>query len=364
MRQNLPGTVWQKIVSQFGAPPQWVPLGNVATGPTGQQGPPGNHGQQGPPGSSIVGPQGTPGSVNGAGIRGTIIQGRLSLDSANAVSQADQLAKSTLYFLPYINDGGAQNTQGNIVTFNGSSWNSLAFGSTSLNINGLTSGKNYDVFAYVVTNALNLTVGAAWTSDTARADALGTQDGVLVNGQIYASGACPVGIGLWVGTIRMIGAGTCEDSVANRFVWNAYNRVPRHLLARNTAANSYTYNVNTWRAAFNTTTVGQYSFQYVVGAQIEPVRARAHSVAFNSNEPFFASGIGIDSTTVNSSDCAGGFRLPVFADYTGYPGLGFHNIQRLESSRTTVTSTWYDNADLGGGAVNQVQSALWGEVFA
>ena len=246
---NLPGTVWQKIVSQFGAPPQWVQLGSVATGPTGPQGAQGNPGKQGPPGTSVVVRQGTPGSVNGAGLRGSICQGRLSLDSANAISPTDQTGKATLYFLPFINDGGTLNSQGNIVTYNGASWNSSAFGSTSLSIAGLTSGKNYDVFAYVSGGLLALTISAAWTNDTTRADALGTQDGVLVNSVAYAAGACAIGIGLWVGTIRMSGSGVCEDSAAQRFVWNAYNRVVRHLLARNTVGTNWSYTLETWRQA-------------------------------------------------------------------------------------------------------------------
>ncbi len=359
---NLPGTVWQKQVPFFGAPPQWVQLGNVATGAPGAAGPQGIPGQQGPPGTSVVGPQGDPGSVNGAGLRGSICQGRLTLNSANAIATTDQTGKATLYFVPFINDGGAQSTSGNIVTYNGASWNSFSFGAISLSVSGLISGKNYDVFAYVASNILNLTIGPAWTSDTARTDALGVQNGVLVNGVAYAAGACSIGQGLWVGTVRMSGAGVCEDSVAQRFVWNAYNRVQRKLLARNTANTNWTYTTAAWRPSNNSTVVGQQRFQWVTGAQVEPLFARAHSVAYNASEPFYSAGIGIDSTTVNSSDCSGGFRLPVVADYTGYPGLGFHYAQRLETSRATGTSSWYDNSD--STVVGEIQSALWGFLYA
>lgn len=355
---NLPGTVWQKVVPFFGAPPQWVPQGSVATGPAGANGLPGPQGIQGPPGPATPGPQGSPGSVNGAGIRGTVVQGRLTLDSANPVSTTNQTGKSTLYLLPFINDGGGQNTSGNIVTYNGVSWNSFAFGSTSLNINGLTSGKNYDVFAYVASNNLNLTISAAWTNDTTRADALAVQDGVLVNSQTYASGVCVPGIGLWVGTIRMSGAGVCEDSSSSRFVWNAYNRVPRALISKETAT-TWTYTTATYRPMNNATAVGVERVQLLLGALIEPVELVATGIAFNSSNPFVASGVGVDSTSTNSADIVGGFNASVPSLYKGYPGLGFHFLQQLEISQAEGTTNWY-----GTDGLTFVQSGMSGHVFA
>jgi len=86
----------------------------------------------------------------------------------------------------------------------------------------ITSGKNYDVFLYDNAGTLTLELSAAWTSDTARADALTTQDGVYVK-----SGATTR---RHLGTIRASGANITEESTSKRFVVNRYNQVQRLLL--------------------------------------------------------------------------------------------------------------------------------------
>lgn len=67
---NLPGTIWQKIVTQFGAPPQWLQVGNFSQGPTGLQGPQGVPGLQGTQGA-----QGVQGPTGATGASGTMPRG-------------------------------------------------------------------------------------------------------------------------------------------------------------------------------------------------------------------------------------------------------------------------------------------------
>jgi hypothetical protein len=83
----------------------------------------------------------------------------------------------------------------------------------------VVTGKNYDVFIFPSGATVGLELGSAWTSDTARADALGTQDGIFVKAADHTR--------LWVGIVRATASGQTEDSQARRFVANYYNPVPR-----------------------------------------------------------------------------------------------------------------------------------------
>ena len=151
----------------------------------------------------------------------TVPGGRLTLETGVPVSSSDQTAKSTLYYTPY---------SGNrIDLWDGSVWRPFLFTETSLSLT-LTSGKNYDVFGYINTgtDTLNLELSTAWTTDTARATALTTQDGILVK-----SGA---GTRRYLGTLRATGTNTTEDSLRQRFVWNYYNQVPRAVYINNTGS--------------------------------------------------------------------------------------------------------------------------------
>src|SRR5580765_466510 len=86
--------------------------------------------------------------------------GRLTLETGVPVSSTDQVAKGTLYYTPYLHNG--------VRIWDGTRWNLATFSQLSLALT-VTSGKNYDVF--LVSNS-SLELSAAWTTDTARADAL------------------------------------------------------------------------------------------------------------------------------------------------------------------------------------------------
>lgn len=154
---------------------------------------------------------------------------RLTTESGVPVSTSDRTSQSTLYLTPYIGN--------KIALYNGSSWDVLSSAEVSLALSGLTSGKNYDVFAYNNSGTLALELSAAWTNDTTRADALARQDGVLVK-----SGTATQ---RYVGTIRTTGTTTTEDSAAARLVWNVTNQVQRRV--HKNSSSSHTYNSTTVR---------------------------------------------------------------------------------------------------------------------
>jgi len=152
-----------------------------------------------------------------------LVNGRLTTESGVAMSTSDRTSQSTVYFTPF---NGNQ-----IALYDGTGWSIRTFTERSLTLSGLTSGKNYDVFIYDNAGTITLELSTAWTSDTARADALTTQDGVLVK-----SGATTR---RYLGTLRTTSTTATEDSAAKRFLWNYYNGEERSLLKSISA--SYTY---------------------------------------------------------------------------------------------------------------------------
>jgi hypothetical protein len=138
---------------------------------------------------------------------------RLSAQTGVAVPITDQTAVGTLRYTPHVS--------GTVIYWTGSAWAQATISEISLSLT-LTIGKNYDVFVSCTdATTCALSGASAWTTDSTRADALGTQNGVPVLASDHTK--------LWVGMIRASGTNTTEDSVLNRFVWNTYNRVDRHL---------------------------------------------------------------------------------------------------------------------------------------
>lgn len=284
---------------------------------------------------------------------------RLSTENGVSVSTADRTAQSTLYIVPHEHNALGVNDGTNISNYKTISTTS----GFSLALSGMTSGKNYDVVAYEWSGTPELDLLPAWTNDTTRATALvmgyyryisGTATG-LINARSLTNAR-------YVGTIRATGATTTEDSASKRFVWNAFNQVPRPVRVIDTTDN-YPYQTAAFRQVRATAT---NQFEYVCGLSERPIVARARGAASHSvSSAEFCSGIGIDSTTVNSAQLFGGSSSVVnqfgscHADYEGYPGIGYHYVAWLEYSRiTTGTLTWY-----GDGGIATLQTGLMGHVW-
>jgi hypothetical protein len=278
---------------------------------------------------NLAGQRGATGATGAAGgaSAGTA-NGRLTTESGVAVSTSDRTAQSTLYFTPY---------KGNTVSlYNGSTWAGLAFTEISLALSGLTSGKNYDVFVYDNAGTLTLELSAAWTTDTARADALTTQDGVLVK-----SGALTR---LYVGTIRTTGTTTTEFSFGRTtsqtggkaFVWNYYNRLPVEISVFDTTDN-WSYTTDTWRQA---NAASGNKVEFVVGVNEESFNAllMAGTYHVNNNTAPARVAIGLDSTTtpgkyiaqVQSNDGNTQDKRNMTVKRAEFSGIGYHYLSWME----------------------------------
>lgn len=161
-------------------------------------------------------------------MQAVIPGGRLTLESGVPVSTADQTAKTTIYYTPYVHD--------TIPLWDGARWVPTTFAETSLALGTLTSDKNYDVFGYLSSGVLAMEL-LAWTSDSARATAVTLQDGRY----------CKSGdkTRLLLGTLRTASTTTTADALATRYVSNAYNQVPRRFYAN--SSTSHTYTTGAWR---------------------------------------------------------------------------------------------------------------------
>lgn len=341
-----------------------------------------------------------------------IVNGRLTLESAVAISTTDQTAKSTLYLTPF---------RGNRIGLkSGSSWDLYTFSEVSLSLSGYIKGVLYDIFAYAsggvpvleslawkkVTASNSPTSGAGKvinisdTGDLAIGREVTIKDGsnsevttitALVSNtsitvdlansyttpDVYGfntrATALTLDDGKWVksgdatrrylGTIRITTAtGQCEDSASLRYVWNMFNRVPRHLVAKDTT-DTWTYTIATWRSANASNAYGVGRVGVVIGLSEDVLRAYSSAYAINSAAVVkCATGIGINKTDTNSGDLVGGRATNIDyvnlrAEYTGFPGIGFSYLQRLEISAASSTTTWH-----GDDGVTYVQTGLMASI--
>jgi len=199
-------------------------------------------------------------ALSAAPVDNGVCDGRLTLSSSDDAPTSDATAATTIYFLP----AKSLNKGNRIALYDttDAKWIGYTFSSLSYSLSSLTASTNYDVFVYNSAtgstryDSPNLALYLlAWSSDSARATALTSQDGVqvLTGSLAYRH----------VGTIRITStAGQCEDSQYNRFVWNAQNRVPCIGTTYNSNT-SWTYSTATWREANAGT--GQIRFKCVVG---------------------------------------------------------------------------------------------------
>ena len=271
-----------------------------------------------------------------------ICMGRLTLSTGVPVPPSDVASSSSLFFTPdkgarvalYVNDYG---------------WRLYEFSELTLDISGISSGTNYDIWIYDNEGTLTLAY-TAWSNDTLRATALTRQDGVLVK-----SGALTH---RYLGTIRGSGAGVSCDTKLKRFVWNFYNQRVRTLeILAETDAWTYAV-INTWRQ-WNADSTHQVEF--VIGYDEQPVVLTSMVSAANPVAQLTAYiGIGLDKT--NNTDAAlvpyGQMQTVLIQTMTSFyndlPGIGYHYLALVEWV-SVATVTFYGDA---GGAV--VQSGATG----
>lgn len=259
-------------------------------------------------------------------------QGRCSGTTGVAVTTTDVTAATTLYFALY---------KGNQLTlYDGAKWVTLTYTQLSVAVPATTSTM-YDVFVDYTAGVPALEL-VAWSSDTARATALATQDGVYVQTADADS--------LYVCSFRTTGvSGQTEDSFAKRYIWNYYNRVERPMRVLPTA-DSWQYTLATYRQA-GADAANQLDF--VIGVSEDLVEAELLVTAENGSAVAVWVGIGLDSTTALATgqanartDIGAGQTKNVSARYKGFSGVGRHTLVWLERSSASGTTTWLgDNAE-------------------
>ncbi|PTY02565.1 hypothetical protein DB346_08435 [Verrucomicrobia bacterium LW23] len=285
-----------------------------------------------------------------AGSAPSIAEVRISA-STDAVPTADLTGvQQTLYLVPFRGD--------RLSLYDGSAWQTLSIpsspGYVALSMStGTSANTNYDIFGYISSGAIALE-RTAWTNDTTRATALTTLNGVHVKSGDASR--------RYLGTVRMNASGYLEDSASRRLVWNMYNRVEATLRATD-ATDNWDYTTATWREANGASTAGTSRVEYVDGLGLGLVRARVHSIVYNASSlTTVAAGIGIDSSSTNSAQLYGGFvstsGAVVPAEYSGYPGVGFHSIRRLEISNAVGTTNWRGDS---GSTIHQTGMVVFTE---
>lgn len=272
----------------------------------------------------------------GLAIRGTQLVltrgvpcGRLTLTTALPVTSADVTAATTLFYALY---SGNQ-----IALYNGTTWENFIIAELSIAVPG-TTATMYDVFVDYNAGTPALTV-TAWTNLTTRATALTRQDGVLVLtgtlGKLFVGSFCTTAV-----------SGQTEDSLANRLVWNNYNRVMRPMRVIETT-DTWNYSTATWRQARATTT---NQLGVVVGVAEGGIEVSVFSDAFNSATGAApASGVGFDSTTAPAAGCrmvrgaapALNISAISLASFHTIPAIGSHTFVWLEIDNTgSGTTSW------------------------
>ncbi len=299
-------------------------------------------------------------------------QGRLTLTTATPVPVADVTAGATVYYTPYV---------GRFVPiYDGTEWViydiggelSLALDSNAAHTGYHQSGKLFDFFIENSTGTPRLVTGPAWSSNTARAQAISQVNGIYVNTASmtakFDTSSSTVTVaasrGTYVGSAYMSAGAQTNDSARLRHLWNMYNRVSRKLMRQDTT-DTWNYSTNSFQQA-NASATNQV--EVMRGLDEDVVSLSLIAAAFSSTATFRSVlvAIGLDSATTKAADCVntGGSGssavvATLSAAYSGYPGLGYHFLAWLERGGGTDTQTW--QGDNGGTAL---QTGMAGACFA
>jgi hypothetical protein len=295
-------------------------------------------------------------------------QGRLTLTSGTSVLTSDVLAATTIYYAPHA---------GAVAPFwDGASWRlvslaelALALDSNSGHAGYHQSGKNFDLFLDYNGGAPRLVSGPAWTSDTARADAITRQNGIWVNDASLlvrfgtASGdTASIGAKLltYVGTFRAAADGqtemTLKPSAASGgtdnklFLWNAYNRIDVRAFCRDSTA---TWTIAGTPRSLNNSASNRISFvrglnEDLIEAVIQiGILAPASPAGNNAYVT-----LGVDSTSAAADETwfaghgVAGTYLASSCTLITLPGLGLHYVQALEQLSSSGTFTGYGSTNM------------------
>ncbi len=270
---------------------------------------------------------------------------RLSGSSSTPIPTADISSTTNLYLTPY--------TSGFISLWDGSSLIKMIVGSqVTLALSGLTTGKNYDVFAYKNGTSVSLELGPAWSTNTGRASSV-----IRGPGNMWILTGAPTR--RYVGTFLATGATTTTDTMLQRFIYNEYNQIDRHML-RTDPTDTWTYAVSTFRQA-NAAIVGTANkVEFVCGNPV-PYSARIECQCSATTTLSLMLAVGLDSTTTatTTSRCA-------YVAVSGYPVIsamddsivtaGYHSIVWLEKPSTSTSLSIFGTSS--GGSVSSLRAKI------
>lgn len=301
------------------------------------------------------------------GITAVRPSGRLSLVSGEAVPVTNVSSSYTLYLVPFL---------GNVTAiYDGSSFGTFEFEELTLDTSVLTLPGTAicDVFDFLLDGAVTIGVGPEWATDNTRGSGAGTTELVSLSGLevnaneidiIHSSGTetVPANQATYRGTLLMASDGQMIDNKKSRFVWNAFNRMPR-TWSQLKGANSWTYNSTTWRPWDGDNAM---FIDCVIGLRREVVSADVLGLAINDNATLRRAqvGIGDASDSVNSATLfnigigvSNASRTPLRATIQKVPEIGLNYFYALERSSAAGTMTFYgDDGD-------EVQSGITGTIW-
>jgi hypothetical protein len=289
---------------------------------------------------------------NGSGGSGstTIVppQGRLTLVTGTPVMTSDQTAKGTISWTAYVGCAAP--------IYSGSAWSMMSAASDvtyTLSATAHLSGKLYDLFLYNNSGSLALGTSPAWTSNTARSNAISMLNGIWTNTSsitlTVSGGASTTTIGAnqatYVGTFYATANGqtgmafhpAAASGGSNTILglYNAYNRVRTSGWSFDNA--SWPYTTNAVRAAHNSTS---NRVSWVDGLQQSVVDAHLKMNFLTSGAGFNMQwAMVVDSTSTISGAYAQASALAAYTPETEMvahnstsPLLGFHFFQATESN--------------------------------
>jgi hypothetical protein len=303
--------------------------------------------------------------AGGGGGGSSVVQtmARVTLTSGVAVTQANVTGATSVYVTP-----AGHNVA---MIYDGTNDVARTYSEITITLDttNALSGKNYDVFiAY--SGSVVAGYGPAWTagagagSDFVRGTGAGSTEIELFNGRLVNKNAITLRNSsgttysiaarqaTLLGGFRTVANGMTEDSVLNRVVWSVIT-APRNGKVTDTT-DSWTYSTPSFRQ-INGNTANQ--FTYLDGLGNTLVKAQNTNIASNASGTLFFgsySGVGIDSTSVNSATMSAPAAVdsnatrPSVALYSGCPGLGFHKVVPLECGTAGSSLTWIGDAGTAG----------------
>lgn len=275
---------------------------------------------------------GAAGSNGADGRDGQVVPGgRLTLVTGDPLPTTDQLAKTTVYYTPYVHSFISiyDSALGLFVRRDFNAANpSVAVPATT--------NTPFDVFAFWTGTAVGLET-VNWTNDTTRATAIARLNGVFCKSTDATR--------IYLGTCRTTAVSDqCEDSLTKRFVMNEYNRKERPLQKALTGS-GYTYSATTVRQT-NANTANKVEFMAGRPDVWLHIQSTQYLIS-NAAETASAAGCALNSTTSRGGQAVqfslglAGAGVLVGSSIREYPSERLNAVNAVENGAGTGTQTWF-----------------------